>query len=467
MTVSQKQNPTVLSMARTIKKPLLVFVAMPFTGHTSPPLQLAQELISRGYEVLFISSSEFQAGIEKVGAEWHDFPDAFPPGSLEARGKLPPGPARLLYDQRAIFIDSMPARSQVLRSVLEMVRERDPERKVIIVNESCSFAVLPFMYGAPLPKGYDRFPDVVSMNVIPLIVTSHDTAPFGPGLPPDSSEVGRVRNKFMYDLMYAGPFEEMNQYFQEKLKSLGCTDLPKSFYFDVLLSSYKTMFQMCSPSMDYPRSDLDLSIRFVGALPTRPVDPAYEFPSWWDDLTRNAALAADAQDRKKVVAVSQGTIATDYSEVLIPAMTGLAGRSDVMQIVILGVRGASLPADTQVPKNAKVVDYVPYDALLPFTDVFVTNGGFGSFVHGAINGVPMVVSGVTEDKMEVTARAEYCGMAVNLKTQTPSSEAIAEAADKIFKDSRYKQRALRLKQDNQDLDAVHIIERQIEVYTKG
>ncbi len=37
------------------------------------------------------------------------------------------------------------------------------------------------------------------------------------------------------------------------------------------------------------------------------------------------------------------------------------------------------------------------------------------------NGVPMVLAGATEDKLEVAMRAEYAGIAVNLRTETPTS----------------------------------------------
>ena len=137
-----------------------------------------------------------------------------------------------------------------------------------------------------------------------------------------------------------------------------------------------------------------------------------------------------------------------------------------LNLYLNGVKDATLPADLELPANVRTVDFLPYDAALEYADVFVSNGGYGGMMHGVINAVPMVVAGITEDKVEVTARAEWAGFAVNLKTQTPEPEVISAAADKIFADKRYKTRAIRLMQENQDLDSLSIIEREIMKYAR-
>ena len=235
--------------------------------------------------------------------------------------------------------------------------------------------------------------------------------------------------------------------------------------FDAMLDSYDVTFQMCSASLEYPRSDLAPSIRFAGALPHRGLDPKYVYPDWWGEITANAALPHGAPGKKAVVPMAQGTIATNYTELILPALAGLAHRDDIIVIAILGIKGAELPEGHTVPANAKVVDYLPYDAVLAYADVFVTNGGYGGMTHCIINGVPMVVGGITEDKVEVTARVEYAGLGVNLKTQTPTPEAIAAAVDKVLGNPAYKKRALRLRQENEDLDSLSIIEKQIRAFS--
>jgi UDP:flavonoid glycosyltransferase YjiC (YdhE family) len=109
-----------------------------------------------------------------------------------------------------------------------------------------------------------------------------------------------------------------------------------------------------------------------------------------------------------------------------------------------------------------VVDYLPYDALLPLADVFVSNAGYGGFMQSVMNGVPMVLAGTAADKAEVCARAEWAGVAVNLRAQTPGEDAIRAAVETVLGDGRYKKKALEVKEENERLDALARFESIIE-----
>ncbi|KAI3324010.1 glycosyltransferase family 1 protein [Xylariaceae sp. AK1471] len=466
MVVYQGQGETKLALAGTKKSPLLVFAAAPAAGHIGPPLYLAREMMARGYDVVFMSSLEFKTAVEKIGAEWYECSPIWPPGAQELRESIPLGLERTLVDIEHVFLSQIPSRSASMKALLEMVHERDPTRQVIILTETASMATLPFFYGAPLPRGYTQMPKTIGLNVVPVMVSSCDTAPFGPGLPPDSTESGRARNKVLHEMVAMGPFKKLDLGFTNHLKTLGCTNIPECSFFDSWFTAYDTLFQMCSPSMEYPRSDLPLHLRYAGALPPRPVDPDYAFPSWWSEVKEHAALPADAPNKKKIVVVAQGTVNTDHRELVVPTIKALAKREDIILVAILGVKDASLPAGTEIPPNTRVVDYLPYDPLLQMSDLFVMNGAYGAFVHAALNGVPVVSAGVTEDKLEASARIEYIGLGVNLRTQLPTSEAIADAADKILRDPKYKFRARRIQQDNKDLDVLHIVHKQIREYAQ-
>lgn len=436
-------------------------------GHSAPALHVAREMVKRGFEVVFMTAPDLRESVEKIGAEYFETSPFFLPGVLEGRDAHPVGVPKLIYDMETCFLASITPRTNTLRTTLEALRERDPNRDVVIVTETVALAVIAFMYGAPLPKGYDKFPKVIDINVVPMLVISEDTAPFGAGLVPDATPSGKGRNKLLNNLFYyEGPFKSVDEHFREILKSLDCTSLPKGFMFDAWFSSYDTTFQMCTPSLDYPRSDLHPSIRYAGALPKRGLDPNFQYPSWWSEIKDNAALPADSPDRKYIIPVAQGTVAVDYNELIIPTIKALAPRSDVIVVVILGVKDAKLPDDLEVPANVRVVDFLPYDAILELADVFVSNGGYGGMMHGVINGVPMVVAGLTEDKVEVTARAEYAGFAINLKTQTPTAEQIATATATILGDAKYKLTAVRLQKENEDMDSLSIIEREILKYAR-
>ncbi|KAI0127434.1 hypothetical protein BJ170DRAFT_625365 [Xylariales sp. AK1849] len=450
------------------QKPLLLLTAPPVMGHTTPLLRLAKQMTGRGFEVIFMSTSEFKKAIEKTGAEFYESKTPFADiAYLKSRHTLPPGLPTLMADMENMFIKQMAPRSLELRSVLELVRERDPSRDVVVITETMSLAPMPFVYGAPLPKGYEKFPKTININTVPIMILSSDTGLTGSGLPPDASESGRARNNFINQMVVRGPFGGTDRVFHQSLKDLGCTSLPKTFFQNAWLDSYDTTFQLCVPSLEYPRADLHLSIRFCGAFPKGELDPNFQYPSWWEEIKSNATLPV--ADRKKIVAVTQGTVALDYADLIIPTIKGLAKRPDVIVVAILGVKGASLQAtdDFEVPSNARTIDFLPYDAILAYADIFLSNGGYGGLAHGVLNGVPMILAGTSEDKAEVCLRGAYAGFAINLNVQRPTGEQIYEASEKIFSDPTYKHRALRLMQENEDLDAISIIERQVLKYGKA
>jgi UDP:flavonoid glycosyltransferase YjiC (YdhE family) len=132
-----------------------------------------------------------------------------------------------------------------------------------------------------------------------------------------------------------------------------------------------------------------------------------DLPAWWGDL-----------DGRTVVHVSQGTVAnTDLEELLAPTMRALADR-DV--IVVAATGGAPVESLGELPANARVAEFIPYDALMPRVDAFVSNGGYGGLHHALAHGVPMIVAGDTEDKMETTRRVEWSGAGINLRTARPT-----------------------------------------------
>jgi len=78
----------------------------------------------------------------------------------------------------------------------------------------------------------------------------------------------------------------------------------------------------------------------------------------------------------------------------------------------------------------------------------------------------MVLAGTKLDKADVSARAEHCGIAINLRTQKPTQEALAEAVDKVLREPKYKMRSMEIKKENEALDALGTIEKIILSYAE-
>jgi UDP:flavonoid glycosyltransferase YjiC (YdhE family) len=189
------------------------------------------------------------------------------------------------------------------------------------------------------------------------------------------------------------------------------------------------------PRFEYPRSDLQPSVHFIG--PILP-DPLRDFtpPAWWSDVT---------SAQVPVVVVTQGTIATNPEDLLLPTLRALAD-----QPVLVVATGDNLGA---VPDNARVAPFIPFAELMPHTDVLVTNGGYGGITIAMTNGVPVVASGISEDKAEVGNRVRAAGIGVSLKSARPEEAQIRAAVNAVLHEPRFREAARRIQADCATYDA--------------
>jgi UDP:flavonoid glycosyltransferase YjiC (YdhE family) len=103
----------------------------------------------------------------------------------------------------------------------------------------------------------------------------------------------------------------------------------------------------------------------------------------------------------------------------------------------------------------RVERFMPYDHLLRAAHVMVTNGGFGAVHHALRHGLPLVVSGTTEDKVEVNARVAWSGAGVDLRRQRPDPEAIRAAVMHVLDDrAQFRRAAAHLARAIERTDAV-------------
>lgn len=336
-----------------------------------------------------------------------------------------------------------------------MLTEKHPGRPILQVNEAVFQGALPITQGA---RGI-KPTATLGLGVVPMVLSSIDTAPYGPALLPDSSPEGRERNKAMQKQVFELFFGEPMRTYCKIFKELGAHAPPKTCV-DAPYLFVDRFLQMCIPSAEYSRSDMPDSIRFTGGLPRGSRDPMTNPPAWWKEVSENV--------EKDVVFVCQGTVSTiNYKDLIIPTLKALENRSNTLVIVAVGKKGESLPEGTHIPDNARVADFLPFDEVLPHCYVFVTNGGYGAFQHGISNGVPLLVAGAGEDKPENCARAEWCGIAVNLRTGKPTKEAILEGVEELIREPKYKKRAMELKAEMDGYDPMSIVAQNIDELAAG
>ena len=115
-----------------------------------------------------------------------------------------------------------------------------------------------------------------------------------------------------------------------------------------------------------------------------------------------------------------------------------------------------------LPPNIHIEPFVPFGNLFPHVNLMITNGGFGGTQNAFAHGIPVIVSGATEDKMEVAGRVEYSGAGINLRGGKPSSKKIKNAVKKILSNPVYKNNAIKLQQEISKYDAPELAVNYIE-----
>lgn len=331
---------------------------------------------------------------------------------------------------------------------MKMLNDKHPNRPIILMTETLNFGGFPTLLGAPgiRPDGF------VAIGLNPILLTSVDHPPFGSGLSPDSSPEGRRRNKVANEAQRKN-FAPAQDAYAEALKSVGAKR-PDEFLLDALYTLPDRFVQMCTPSVEYPRSDAPKTLRFAGGYPTSHQLKEPVRPAWWNKVV--------VHKTKKIIFVCQGTVAMDFDQLVIPTLAAFKGRTDVSVVIALGRKYASLPSDVEVPENCVVEEYIPYDHMLPYCDVFVTTGGYGSIQRALIHGTPLVMAGTTEAKPEAAARGGWAGVGLNLRTSYPTVRQLGEAIDEVLHNQKYKVKASKIQAEMSAQSPIGVVMETIE-----
>ena len=387
-------------------RPFILYCVPSAPGHMIPAIQICGHLVSRGFDVTITGIEPFRPLIESIGAHLAPtlglmgnmaaFFEMFPEIGRNAATNTSPNIDKVL---ETVFVDMIPSGLETLRFGLAELQRRDPTRRIIILSDTAFSGTLAFKLAGEmaLPPGFQGpLPKTLGISVVPAMFTSVDTGPWGTALGYDPSEQGRARNKLVARWAYRSALsaEPMRERQRQALRMCGIPKSVDSLFGehagvidhgigDAGFVCHDTTLQMCIPSLEYPVSDWPASIKFGGTLPVKPLAAGMEHPAWFDEVKAAGRQGRDAVDRRRVVMVAQGTVGVDPELLVLPTVKGLAERDDLLVVVILCVRGATLDTrleefpDQQLPPNVRVVDYFPYDAVLEHADVFVTNSGYG------------------------------------------------------------------------------------------
>ena len=169
-------------------------------------------------------------------------------------------------------------------------------------------------------------------------------------------------------------------------------------------------------------------LKFVGPLHTfkNSQGKEYNYP-WQDKLNKY----------KKNILISQGTFEPDHSKLIIPSLEALKNE-DYLLIVATGHHHTEELKRKYNRNNVIVEDFIDFDFIMPRTDMYITNGGYGGVMLAIDHGIPMLAAGINEGKNEICARIGYFQLGINLNTEKPAAEKIKKAVDIMMSQPAFK-----------------------------
>jgi MGT family glycosyltransferase len=411
----------------------ILFANVPADGHFNPMTGIAMELKGRGHEVRWYTSRMFSEKLKKFGITHYPFKKALEVNqftineAFPERKKLKAGVPQLKFDIKNLFVYRAP---EYFEDVDEINREFPFE--IFVCDGTFT--------GAQIVKNKLNVPSV-GIGVLPIMSTSKDLPPYGLGLTPQQSFFGRIRQNLLRFAAKNFLFKESTAEYNKILKQY---DIPPETVtlFDIPVLRSDVFLQSGTPGFEYERTDMPEKLKFVGPLHTykssQQKEPNYP---WQDKLSKY----------EKIVLISQGTFEPDHSKLIIPSLEALKNE-DYLLVVATGHHHTEALRIKYNQDNIIIEDFIDFDFLMPRTDIYITNGGYGGVLLAIDHALPMVAAGINEGKNEICARIGYFKLGINLKTEKPSPEKIKQAVDEVLSKPTYKQNVEKLRREFRSYD---------------
>ncbi|NOQ13227.1 MAG: hypothetical protein GQ583_01935 [Methyloprofundus sp.] len=418
----------------------IIILIEPADGHVNPFVPIITQLIAQGHELVCITGIRFKQRLESLGARFYPLPSQWDPGEQAVYDFFPglknkTGLAQIKFYLKHIMYDQLPDILSELKNVLA-----DFPADVIV----CDTFMLAGNWITELGG-----PPSIRLSIIPLSLPGKDIAPFGLGLLPGKSILGKLKNNLLNRIFEKLIFRDVQVHVNRIRTQVGLAAFDKSFFikgFEIP----NLVLHTSTPSFEYSRHKMPDNFRFIGPILTA-ADADYQLPDWWADIDQNLPI----------ILLNQGTVANNPNDLIRPTIAAL---KDVpVNVLIVPANPDTLKT---LPQNMYAASYIPHGNILPHIDMMISNGGMGGTQNALAHGVPVIIAGATEDKMEVAARVENSGAGINLRQQSPSAANIKQAVETILHNPQYKQKARELQADYARYDAVSLAVASIEQLIK-
>ncbi len=423
LTQSQKQNSS--ANAGLVKKKVL-FANVPADGHFNPLTGLATHLLSQGYDVRWYSSVTYGDKIKNMQIPFYPFKKG-----LEVTGTnvetIFPGRSKIDNKIKRLNFDIINFFTLRGPEYFEDIKEIYKTFPFDMMIADCIFSAI------PLVKEKMNIP-VISIGVVPLFETSVNVPPSGLGLTPSFTIAGKLKQSWLRFVAKHFLFKESNKVFQKLMNDYDI-DTNGLSLFDAMVKKSSLLLQSGTPGFEYYRSDMGENIRFIGSLLPHRANKNRQ--QWFDNRLNHY---------ERVVLVTQGTVEKDVEKILVPTLEAFKNT----QTLVVATTGGddTLKLRQRYPDDNFIIeDFIPFADVMPYADVYITNGGYGGVLLGIQHKLPLVVAGVHEGKNEICARVGYFKLGINLKTENPRPEQVRNAAEEVFCNPLYKKNVVKLEKE--------------------
>ncbi|MCU5376306.1 glycosyl transferase family 1 [Bacillus cereus] len=376
----------------------VLFINTGSEGHINPTLQVVEELVSRGEEVVYFSIESFRERIEKTGAtvrtiDEKKFIKAFLSsgrnylserinGLLHTADVIIPNVLEQIEGEHFDYIihDSMFGCGRLIAQIL----------KLPAINSCTSFA--------QDEKSFEQILDHLSKN-IPVEVQEKIQNDF-------ESLTKGIADK--YGVEIHSPYEVF------------CNPAPLTIVYTI------KEFQ--------PFGDrFDETLKFVGpSISTQVKNEEFDFP---------------VIEEKSPIYISLGTVfneALDFYKLCMKAF------ENSNHTIVMSIGNKTKISDLgEIPKNFIVKNYVPQTKLLTYINLFITHGGMNSTHEGLYNGIPLIVIPQSADQPVIAKQVENLGAGVTLSMKELTEEQLRENVELVLNNPSFKEAALNLKESFQ------------------
>ncbi len=381
---------------------ILVF-NVPAHGHVNPTLPVVRELVSRGEQVAYYLTDEFEPRIRHTGAAFRRIDDtqmgSGPPPGVTAMGQTDPEKVRQM------MADGL----RLVPGLVDWVRDEDAD--CVVYDPFCPWGralaailSLPAVAFVPSYAMTENFPLVRRLSSI----FEEQRSPEAEEAMSDLRDVSwQLHDRYgLVPLRPTDPFITA--------EALNIVTLPRPFQPDADALDERYVF--VGPSIS-PRSD------------------ASGFPL--ERLADNPTLY-----------ISLGTVFNANPEFFDACFDAFA-ESEWQVVLSVGTR-TDPSTFVRIPDNFLVCPHVPQLEVLEHTDVFVTHGGMNSVMEAIYYGVPMVVVPQQPEQAMTAARVAELGLGVALEPGEVTAGALRDAVTTISGDAGYQSRIVHMQQAARD-----------------